>query len=674
MAKGERKKGCSATGDQQTRRIFMADFETTVYEGQTKTEVWAAALVELYHDDVQIYHSIDDFFTAIDMIEGNLVVYFHNLKFDGEFLVYYFVHDLGFTVALEGDDATGLHYKKNWKLWRNSVKASISDQGLWYTVTVKTAHHIIEFRDSYKLLPFSVKKLGKDFDTHHRKLQMEYTGYRYAGCQISNEEREYIANDVLVVKEALEAMFNEGHKLLTIGACCMAEFKKSNVYWHGLYNLWSTFFPDLYDRKLDARYGTRSNGSELTQGDYIRKAYRGGWCYVVPGKSKKVHREGLTVDVNSLYPSMMHSISGNYYPISDPHFFVGELPEEYYKLKHGYYFVRFSCRFKIKDGMLPFIQIKGNPLFIGKQSLETSDVIDKVSGNVIRDPVTLTMTCTDFELMMEHYHVYDLQILDGCYFDAEIGLFDVYINKYMKLKQESTGSRKAIAKLLQNNLYGKFSTTPDSSFKYPYVSESDVIMYRRVPEYEKTPGYIPIGAAITSYARRFTIKAAQANYYGPDSPGFIYADTDSMHISGLKPEEVKGIEIDSKAYCCWKIESAWDNGYFARQKTYIEHVTHEDGKPVDPYLNIKCAGMPDRCKDLLKLSLEGGADPAGHEVDGELIPWTDEEMEFLFTSAGEPILRTYHDFDIGLQVPGKLRPKRMPGGIVLEDCWFTMRA
>ena len=33
-------------------RTFMADFETTVYEGQTSTEVWASACVELYTEDV----------------------------------------------------------------------------------------------------------------------------------------------------------------------------------------------------------------------------------------------------------------------------------------------------------------------------------------------------------------------------------------------------------------------------------------------------------------------------------------------------------------------------------------------------------------------------------------------------------------------------------------------
>ena len=56
---------------------------------------------------------------------------------------------------------------------------------------------------------------------------MEYEGLRYPGCIITPEEREYIANDVLVVKEALEIMFSEGHTKLTIGSCCLDEFKKS---------------------------------------------------------------------------------------------------------------------------------------------------------------------------------------------------------------------------------------------------------------------------------------------------------------------------------------------------------------------------------------------------------------------------------------------------------------
>ena len=47
----------------ETQRIEMADFETTVYEGQQRTEVWAAASVELFTEDVVIHHSIAEQFS-----------------------------------------------------------------------------------------------------------------------------------------------------------------------------------------------------------------------------------------------------------------------------------------------------------------------------------------------------------------------------------------------------------------------------------------------------------------------------------------------------------------------------------------------------------------------------------------------------------------------------------
>ena len=43
-------------------KVYMGDFETTVYDGQTETEVWASAVVELYSEDVNILNSIDETF------------------------------------------------------------------------------------------------------------------------------------------------------------------------------------------------------------------------------------------------------------------------------------------------------------------------------------------------------------------------------------------------------------------------------------------------------------------------------------------------------------------------------------------------------------------------------------------------------------------------------------
>lgn len=660
---------------QREYRYFMGDFETTVYKGQVNTEVWASALVELFSDKVTILHSIAETFDYLVSLNCNVVVYYHNLKFDGAFWLSYLLVDKKFTQAYDkiGDKETDVKWKQQFKMFNNTFKYSISDRGMWYSIIVKVKNHFIEIRDSLKLLPFSVKRIGESFDTKHKKLDMEYTGFRYAGCEITKEEQEYIANDVLVVKEALEIMFKQGHNKLTIGSCCLEEYKKICRSSLEIQLDYAEMFPNLYDFKIDKQEHKYNNA-----GDWLRKSYRGGWCYLVKGKENKIKTNGTTADVNSLYPSMMSSKSGNKYPIGLPKFWTGNfIPDQALK-ENMYYFVRIKTRFYIKDNYLPFIQIKGDLKYKGTESLETSDVynhenddyfpyyIDK-DGNIQQAKVELTLTMTDYQLIKEHYELVDFEILDGCYFYSMVGIFDEYINKYAKIKKESKGALRELAKLFLNNLYGKMASSTDSSFKIAYVKDDKSIGFMQVVENEKKPGYIAIGSAITSYSRNFTIRAAQKNYYGAEKRGFIYADTDSIHCD-LLPQEIKGIEVDDKEFCCWKLESCWDKAIFTRQKTYIEHVTHENLIALEEsyqYNNIKCAGMPKKCKDLFELSMQGTADVREN--------WSDEEKEFLFDKDNRPIVRDYSDFKVGLKVPDKLRPIRIRGGVLLVNTTYEMR-
>lgn len=660
---------------QREYRYFMGDFETTVYKGQVNTEVWASALVELFSDKVTILHSIAETFDYLVSLNCNVVVYYHNLKFDGAFWLSYLLVDKKFTQAYDkiGDKETDVKWKQQFKMFNNTFKYSISDKGMWYSIIVKVKNHFIEIRDSLKLLPFSVKRIGESFGTKHKKLDMEYTGFRYAGCEITKEEQEYIANDVLVVKEALEIMFKQGHNKLTIGSCCLEEYKKICRSSLEIQLDYAEMFPNLYDFKIDKQEHKYDNA-----GDWLRKSYRGGWCYLVKGKENKIKTNGTTADVNSLYPSMMSSKSGNKYPIGLPKFWTGNfIPEEALK-ENMYYFVRIKTRFYIKDNYLPFIQVKGDLKYKGTESLETSDVynhenddyfpyyIDK-NGNIQQAKVELTLTMTDYQLIKEHYELVDFEIIDGCYFYSMVGIFDEYINKYAKIKKESKGALRELAKLFLNNLYGKMASSTDSSFKIAYVKDDKSIGFMQVVENEKKPGYIAIGSAITSYSRNFTIRAAQKNYYGAEKRGFIYADTDSIHCD-LLPQEIKGIEVDDKEFCCWKLESCWDKAIFTRQKTYIEHVTHENLVPLEEskqYNNIKCAGMPKKCKDLFELSMKGTADVNEN--------WSDDEKEFLFDKDNKPIVRNYSDFKVGLKVPDKLRPIRIRGGVLLVNTTYEMR-
>lgn len=644
-------------------RYFVGDFETTVYKGQEDTEVWASASVELFTENVQIFHSISEQFDYFKSLDCNICCYYHNLKFDGAFWLSYLLVDLGLEQAYVplNKEETEVTWLKEKEMPNNSFKYTISDKGQWYAITIKTGNHFIEIRDSLKLLPFSVKRIGQSFKTKHKKLDMEYTGFRYAGCNITDQEKEYIANDVLVVKEALEIMFTEGHTKLTIGSCCLAEYKKIMGK-----DDYEQYFPSLTQIQIDDkvhRYATADA--------WIRKSYKGGWCYLVKGKENQVKHNGTTADVNSLYPSMMSSESGNRYPVGKPCFWHGNFIPEQALRPNMYYFVRIKTRFYIKPGYLPFIQIKGNYLYKGTEALMSSDVYDKKTdryydkyydghGNLCDTRVELTLTMTDYILMKEHYELVDFEIIDGCYFFTAIGIFDEYMEKYKKIKLESKGAKRELAKLFLNNLYGKMASSEDSSFKVAFVKENKSLGFISVPANEKQAGYIAVGSAITSYARNFTIRAAQKNYHGVDKPGFIYADTDSIHCD-LAPNEIVGIKVHDRNFCCWKLESCWDVGIFTRQKTYIEHVTHEDLQPIEePYYNVKCAGMPQKCKDLFVKSLTGYQPTEDEDI-------TEDERQFINKK------RELTDFKIGLKVPGKLMPKRIRGGVLLVDTTYEMR-
>lgn len=644
---------------------WVGDFETTVYDGQTYTEVWASALVKLNDTKVAILHSIDDTFEFIKEQESNMIIYYHNLKFDGSFWLDFLINKLHFTQAYDTKNNTP-YWIDDEEMPRNSFKYMISDMGQWYTITIHIGKYYIELRDSLKLLPFSLRKIGKSFKTKHQKLEMEYTGFRYAGCPITNEEKKYIANDVLVIKEALEIMFGQGHNKLTIGACCLSEYK--NIVSPDFYD---SMFPDLYEIQIDEdTYGSPNADA------YIRNSYHGGWCYVVPEKANQMHYNGLTADVNSLYPSMMSSQSGNSYPVGKPTFFQGSIPPQCFN-DGFYFFVRVRTRFKLKPDKLPCIQVKHNLLYSPTEWLTTSDIRDKkgvyhshyydTNGNLCDTRLTLTLTQTDYKLIQEHYDLTDFEILDGCYFYSQMGIFDDYIDKYKKIKQESTGAIRELAKLFLNNLYGKMASSKNSSFKIAMPDENGVLKYYEVPEFNKATGYIAVGSAITSYARNFTIRSAQKNYYGKHKRGFIYADTDSIHCD-LKPEELVDIPVHPTDFCCWKLEGSWDYGLFVRQKTYIEHITQENLEPVDPYFNIKCAGLPDTCKQLFLYSLLHKTAEEWEQEKPEI--WNkmnDTEKEFITH------WNDVTDFKRGLLIPSKLMPRTIRGGVVLVSTTFEMR-
>ncbi len=613
---------------------YVADFETTVYEQQQETEVWASAIVKIGSEDVKIQTSIDDFFKYLYTLKGNIVVYFHNLKFDGSFILNYLNgcgYSQAYTDILDLDTCKRI---KDKEMREKTFNYIISDKNIWYSITLKQNNRIIEFRDSLKLLPFSVDKICKDFETKHKKTSIEYEGERFAGSIISDKEKEYIKNDVLVIKEALEFFFTENEEKLTIGSCCLSEYRKSFHYLK-----YKELFPDLTKNKID---------TGQTEDEFVRKSYKGAWCHTNKKFKGKIIANIFVYDSNSLYSYVMHSSSGNRYPVGQG-FYCKSLPE-YAKSKYYYYFIHFKCTFKIKDGFLPFIQIKDNLNYNSREHLETSDIYFNgkyynnhlnLDGDIEKTIVEFTMTETDYKLFNDFYDVENLEIIDYIVYKTKVGIFDNYIDYYYEKKRTSSGAKRQLAKLKLNNLYGKMATGTNSSFRICQTIDGINKFYTVTRTGEKMPGYIPIGSAITSYARDYTIRSAQIN-----KENFIYADTDSLHVIG----KVKGIQVHDSDLGAWKCEGHFERGKYLRAKTYVDY---GEGK-----YKITCAGMGKRCKELLQKSF-------GMDIDIEDIK--EYEKEFIEKK------RTLDDFKVGLQVPSKLQMHNIKGGIVLTPTTFEIK-
>lgn len=667
------------------KKIYACDFETTVYDEQTTTEVWSSAICPVRsqseingkkpkprasQSDVIVHHSIDETYQWLLKNQESCILYYHNLKFDGAFW-------LDFLLKHGWHYAKKVAYDEQFSPY--TLETCISDLGQWYFIKLHFDGFEVDIKDSLKLMPMSLRVLGKSFKTEHQKLEMKYSGKRYAGCYISPSEMAYIKNDVLVLMECLEEMFSEGHDRLTIGSCCMEEFKRSIPKM-----AYEDYFVNLTKIPLN---GEEWNGDENAD-MFIRKSYKGGWCYCKPDRAGTVYKYGCTADVNSLYPSMMHSDSGNRYPVGAPHFFKGNVSQGIAEDERKFWFIRINCAFKLKPGYLPFIQLKGHPFSLyykGTEMLTDSrptikgkkynSFKDDRLGVTITDHVTLTLTMMDYRLMHEHYNIYDEKIIGGCWFDTTVGLFDNYINKYRKIKMESKGAKRTIAKLFLNNLYGKLSSSTNSSYKRPELDSAGTLKLVEVEEYEKSPWFIAMGSAVTSYARNFTITAAQKNY-----KYFCYADTDSIHCT-CKPEQLTGVPVHPTAFCHWKIESTWDRGYFVRQKTYIEHVIEEDQQTIEqPYYNVKCAGLPAECKSMFIESMTETDEQADHYKKMarvcEIIaksPYCQMEHSDYLRYKFLSVRRDITDFKSGLVIPNKLLPKRVPGGIVLQNVLFSLK-
>lgn len=601
-------------------KIYSCDFETTTDTNDCRVWAWGAS--EVGNIKNKSYgNSIEGF---IDWIENkNEKLYFHNLAFDGEFIVSYLLKN-------------GWKYSKHPKT--GCFHTIISNLGQWYAIEiywkVKGKHTVkTTIWDSLKLIPFSVRQIAHDFKLPIRKLHIDYDAYREPGHELTDEERDYLFNDIDIVALALEQLFNEGFNKMTSTASSYKAFKES------LGNAFSKLYPNL---------------SLETDAD-IRLSYSGGFVWANPMHKEQIIINGIVFDVNSLYPSRMYK---ELLPYGLPTIFEGEPNKEILKTRPLWVGV-VNFAFDLKDDHIPCISLDKVTIYNGSK-----EYISSSNGDI----VSMTLTSVDWELIQNQYDVYDVSFDGGYYFRGNVGVASEFIDECMEIKKKERGAKRFIAKRKMNSVYGKFATNPDVTPKIPYLDDEGVLRLKEpkikvwdveTDTYEecidteiRDPIYLPYATFVTAYARKYTIETAQK--VGLERVAYI--DTDSIHLKGTQiPDAIKDI-IDDKELGYWGLESIFNRAYFVGAKTYIEeieisykdyyemqslYIEDFDKKDNLVYmrdgvcyrLNVKCAGMTENAKQNV----------------------------------------TFETFKVGTSVPGCLKKSHVPGGVVLYDSSFEIK-
>lgn len=528
-------------------RWFSCDFETNVTRETVELKpvwAWGACLV----GSSTMRNSgtdIGSFFEWLDTLNGYVGVYFHNLNFDGMFIISWLLENGAVCLEnnLNGDMGVG----------EFSV---LRTDGKLYSISFRLPHTEVLVWDSLKKIPLSVANMSRAFGLRQLKGEIDYELFRDEGHELTEEERAYLENDVVIVSKSLEGLHDMGVRQdsMTMGADAYTDWECRFRSEHG-------------DDAFNEYFETFADDEWLLAQD----SYKGGITLVNP-EYQNVHiREGgLVYDVNSMYPAVMQQ---DLLPYGHGRKFNDNPPVD-----ADMWIATFTAHFAVKDGM----QAVYRPKHYGKiWPMGTFMRFSKDAGGF---PLTVTLTSVDFEIYSKHYDIWVLKWHGGYAYDGCVGIFESYISHWGSVKEQAAAdgnkALKTVAKLKLNSLYGKFGQATSDDVTLCSLDDDGVVEWNVrsgnkvgrddgtacgfVP---KSARYMPMATFITSHARRRLCDCMRKA-----GNRFVYCDTDSVHVLGTEPLD---IDVHPTRFGAWDLESEFTQGKWIRAKAYAEMVDGE---------------------------------------------------------------------------------------------------
>lgn len=524
--------------------IYCADFETTSFsqfkeEGETKVYLWCLKSVDEKYSNIGI--DMDSFFIELSKLPCETsVVYFHNLTFDGEFILWYLIKN-------------EYTYKEelNQPCDEKCFETIIDDTGNIYLIKVNSNNKMVEIKCSYKLFPKSIEDIGKMVGVEKLNETHNYDEFkRYKNVdELPQEEIDYINNDVTIMCKLITMLNGMGINGATMSSSAYKNWRKDK------YHLCKYQF-------------IKDENEEINE--IVRKSYRGGITKVNQKYVGKVINGAMSFDVNSLYPSVMYD---NPMPIGMGKIYnsIEECIKDNRRLFIVVVFVPYA---KVRKGFHSFIGNNAGFSYSRKYSYD-----DELKNKMLY-------------LWDKEYYLFNKIYKNNGVVSKVVGykkanfVFKDYIDRWYKIKETATDATlRQLAKLMLNSLYGKFGMNDNRTTKIPISYNEDGIIYNLVDK--KTIYYDKkVASFITSRAR---VKYATMMNLCGDS--FIYGDTDSLYIVGDEIPSIFKDIIDDKKMGYWAYEGHYKRFKALKPKCYIKEL--DNGK-----IERKIAGCP---KDVVEL-------------------------------------------------------------------------
>ncbi len=601
------------------KNTFMTfDIETTnTYEGKKKVGFMYCFQVAFEVDGICYVHIGREWTEFIEIINSvnkfledeTLIVFVHNLGYEFQFFRRYFDFDKVFAI----------------------------DKRKPLTATTNN----IEFRCMYLLSGLSLENVAKINNLDLKKLDYDYRLIRTKDTILTDEERQYIINDVVIMVLYLNLKLSE-EKNITQLPLTKTGFVRRECRQYCL-------------NRKNYTYRSLIKNLVLDEGEFAmcRNAFQGGFVHSNAERTNEILKNVKSFDITSSYPAVMLL---EQFPMSKP--FDVDLDISNYEQYQKLYCLVFSIKLtnvNTAQGVCDNILSDHKCTITGARILNNGRIYHA-------EHLTTTLTNIDFE-MLNKFYTYETIEFGRClgfyknYLPLSLSekILEFYDNKNTLKGVEGREVEYLKSKEYVNSVYGMCVTNPckkEIVYCDEWSDETSGIDYSLIhKENDKKSRflYYPWGVFVTSYARRNVLNAV---YELQDK--YIYSDTDSIKFTGntdffdrynkaneekiKKICKIRGLNIDKMIHGVRQLGAYEVDGIYKQFKTlgakryaYIENKGN---------LNITVAGC---VKDKGVQYLQKFDNPLDHFNDDLVIPST-ESGKLTITYIDEPLQAYITDY------------------------------